>query len=147
MSMRRYSMLFFASLAISGQAWAQDDGDVADNVLAIELNTATDSGDGNCLLTYLAVNGTGISLDETDYDFVFLDTERRVLRRIVVRFGAMVPEKRRIVQHELPGTGCTDISEIIINTSTACTEAGGGDSAVCMSALQTKSLTDIGFGI
>lgn len=147
MSISRFSLLFLASLVGAGQAWAQDSGNGPDDVLAIELNTAADSGDGNCLLTYLAVNGTGVSLGETDYDFVFLDTERRVLRRIVVRFGEMVPEKRRIVQHELPGTGCSDISEIIINTSTACTEMGGGDSTVCMSALQTKSLTDIGFGI
>lgn len=147
MSLRRFAILLFASFVLAGPVWSQDTGEGSDEALAIELNTATDSDDGNCLLTYLAVNGTGVSLGETDYDFVFLDTDRRVLRRIVVRFGAMVPDKRRIVQHELPGTGCTDISEIIINTSTACTETGGGESAVCMSALQTRSLTDIGFGI
>lgn len=147
MSLRHVAVMCITSLVFAGQACAQDAAAGSDEIFSIELNTATDSGDGNCLLTYLAVNGTGISLGETDYDFVFLGTDSRVLRRIVVKFGAMVPAKRRIVQHELSGTGCADISEIIINTSTACTAAGGGETDVCMSALRTSSLTDIGLGI
>lgn len=147
MLLRRVACLSVVSVALAGQAWAQDAATDPDDTFSIELNTAADGGGGNCLLTYLAVNGTGVSLGETDYDFVFLDTDRRVLRRIVVKFGTMVPDKRRIVQHELPGTGCADISEIIINTSTACTDAGGAETGVCMSALRTNSLTDIGFGI
>lgn len=147
MSLRRLAIVSVVSLAVAGPGLAQGTAESTEDSFSIELNTATESGDGNCLLTYLAVNGTGISLGETDYDFVFLDTDSRVLRRIVVKFGAMVPAKRRIVQHELPGTGCGDISEIIVNSATTCTEAGGGDTGVCMSALRTRSLTDIGFGI
>lgn len=147
MLLRRLAVLSFLMIATAGQVSAQGAAGGADDTLSIELNTATASGDGNCLLTYLAVNGTGISLGETDYDFVFLDTDSRVLRRIVVKFGTMVPAKRRIVQHELPGTACSDISEIIVNSSTACSDVGGGDTDVCMAALRTRSLTDIGFGI
>lgn len=135
--------IVIASLALPGHALAQD----ADGTLSLELNDAAETESGNCRLTYVGVNGTDVSLERTEYEVAIFDAEGTVDRLLVLKFGALVPGKTRILQFELPQTQCADISRIVINDVSACTEAGGADSGACMSALSPSSRTPIRFGI
>lgn len=135
--------IVIASLALPGHALAQE----AEGTLSLELNDAADTESGNCRLTYVGVNGTDVSLERTEYEVAIFDAEGTVDRLLLLKFGALVPGKTRILQFELPQTQCADISRIVINDVSACTEAGGADSGACMSALSPSSRTPIQFGI
>lgn len=130
------------ALAMPGLVFAQDTGG-----LSLELNAAAETASGNCRLTYVAVNGTETALERTEYEVAIFDAGGTVSRLLVLKFGALVPGKTRVLQFELPGTACSDISRIVVNDTAACTEAGGADTGLCMSALGASSRTDIAFGI
>ncbi|RLJ36304.1 hypothetical protein BCF46_3772 [Litoreibacter meonggei] len=112
---------------------------------ALELNTATDIGDG-CQLTYVATNNTGIALIETAYQVALFDENSLVTGTLVLEFGALPVGKTKVVQFNLAGKSCASISRILINDVSACKSADG-DHDFCMSGLITNSRGDIQLGI
>ncbi|ARE41201.1 hypothetical protein RGUI_3060 [Rhodovulum sp. P5] len=133
-----------ATLVLPTAALAQADGDI----LSLELNAAAETAQGNCRLTYVAKNGTPVSLSQTEYEVAIFDADGTVSRLLVLKFGSLVPGKTRILQFELPGTSCANISRIVINDSAACVDADtAGDIDVCMTGLSASSRTAIQFGI
>lgn len=112
---------------------------------ALELNTATDVGDG-CQLTYVATNNTGIALTETAYQVALFDENSLVSGTLVLEFGALPVGKTKVVQFNLAGKPCASISRILINDISACRSADG-DHDFCMSGLITNSRGDIQLGV
>ena len=112
---------------------------------ALELNTATDIGDG-CQLTYVATNNTGIALVETAYQVALFDENGLVTGTLVLEFGALPVGKTKVVQFNLAGKECASISRILINDVSACKSADG-DHDFCMSGLIANSRSDIQLGI
>lgn len=128
-----------AVLAFANPALAQSGN------FALELNTATDIGDG-CQLTYVATNNTGIALVETAYQVALFDENSLVTGTLVLEFGALPVGKTKVVQFNLAGKKCGSISRILINDVSACKSADG-DHDFCMSGLITNSRSDIQLGV
>ncbi|WP_298262203.1 hypothetical protein [uncultured Litoreibacter sp.] len=128
-----------AALAFATPALAQSGN------FALELNNATDIGDG-CQLTYVATNNTGIALVETAYQVALFDENSLVTGTLVLEFGALPVGKTKVVQFNLAGKKCATISRILINDVSACKSADGTHD-FCMTGLITNSRGDIQLGV
>lgn len=114
---------------------------------SLQLNNAAEIAEGGCRLTYVAVNNTGQDLSGVSYQVGVFDTQAIVTDLLVLEFGDIVDGKTKIVQFDLGGRSCTDISRITVNIVTACDLADGGVGDFCMSSLETSSRGTIQFGI
>ncbi len=149
MSFFAHSRLFFCALiaAVSSTAAAaQTSNDTA--TFNVELNSAAETEDGSCRLTYVATNQSDIALDRAAFEVAVFDIEGIVSRLLVLEFGQLIEGKTKILRFDLSGTPCGAISRIVVNDVAACTPAGGGeDTPVCLSGLTASSRTAIQFGI
>ncbi len=113
----------------------------------LELNNATDTGQGGCRLTYVAINQSGEALAQTAYQVGVFDAQGIVRRILVLEFGALLEGKTKIVLFDLADQACADISRIIVNDVAECTLAADGSPAdFCLTGLATTSRTAIQFG-
>ncbi len=126
------------SMMLSSFAIAQE------NAFSLELNSARDNENG-CRLTYVAKNKTGTKLDKTSYEVVVFDKDGGVSQFLILEFGKLPINKTKVVQFELNGQKCANISRLLINDVSDC-EAGGKAVQICLDALKTKSRTSIDFG-
>jgi hypothetical protein len=136
----------FSTLALclcAGMAMAQD----AAPALSLELNSVGDTADGGCRLTYVANNGMPAALEKTSFQMAVFDGTGSVTRLIVLDFGALTVGKTKVVQFDIPGQTCAQISRIVVNDVAQCTAAGGAALLDCMTSLATASRTAIQFGL
>lgn len=138
---RLFALSFSAILVVASAVTAQDTA-----AFTLELNSAAETEDGSCRLTYVAANRTGNALDRTAYEVAVFDAQGAVTRLLVLEFGALIEGKTKILQFDLGGTPCGSISRIVVNDAAACT-VGGAEVPVCMNALTASSRTAIQFGI
>ena len=111
----------------------------------LELNNAAEVED-SCRLTYVATNNTGVGLTKTSYEVAIFDAEGRVSNLLVLEFGQLPIAKTKVVQFDLKGQPCADISRIVVNNLSEC-ESADGTHDFCLSALLTSSRNDIQFGV
>ncbi len=112
----------------------------------IELNGAANTDDGNCRLTYVAINRTETAIDRSAYELAIFDAGGTVTQLLSLDFGALVAGKTKILQFDLGGA-CGDISRIVVNDVLACEAGGQADSGICLDGLTARSRADIQFGI
>jgi hypothetical protein len=124
-------------------ATAQD----ATPALSLELNSVGDTADGGCRLTYVANNGMAAALEKTSFQMAVFDGTGSVTRLIVLDFGALTVGKTKVVQFDIPGQTCAQISRIVVNDVAQCTSAGGAAVPDCLTTLATASRTAIQFGL
>lgn len=124
-------------------AMAQD----AAPALSLELNSVGDTADGGCRLTYVANNGMAAALEKTSFQMAVFDGTGSVTRLIVLDFGALTVGKTKVVQFDIPGQTCAQISRIVVNDVAQCTSAGGAAMPDCLATLATASRTAIQFGL
>lgn len=135
---------FIAALPVSLKA--QDANGQAS--FRLELNAAADTTGGSCRLTYVATNQSDISLDTAAYEVAIFDAEGVVNRLIVLDLGKLVEGKTKILQFDLGGTPCAQVSRIVVNAGASCIQSSDGQEiGLCMDALSTGSRTAIQFGI
>ena len=115
--------------------------------LALELNTAADTAEGACRLTYVASNGLAAPLEMTSFQMAVFDASGAVTRLIVLDFGALPLGKTKVVQFDIPGQTCAQISRIIVNDVAQCTTTGGAAVEGCLTSLSTASRSTIQFGL
>jgi hypothetical protein len=115
--------------------------------LALELNTAADTAEGACRLTYVASNGLAAPLEMTSFQMAVFDASGAVTRLIVLDFGALPVGKTKVVQFDIPGQTCAQISRIIVNDVAQCTTTGGAAVEGCLTSLSTASRSTIQFGL
>jgi hypothetical protein len=115
--------------------------------LSLELNSVGDTADGGCRLTYVANNGMAAALEKTSFQMAVFDGTGSVTRLIVLDFGALTVGKTKVVQFDIPGQTCAQISRIVVNDVAQCTSAGGAAVPDCLSTLATASRTAIQFGL
>ena len=127
--------VFASALAVSAQS----------GNFVLELNNASDVED-SCRLTYVATNNTGIGLTKTSYEVAIFDSEGRVSNLLVLEFGQLPIAKTKVVQFDLKGSACGNISRIVVNNLAECDSADGSHD-FCLSALITSSRTQIQFGV
>lgn len=120
-------------------AAAQDAG------FGLELNNAHPVETG-CRLTYVAQNSTGIDLAETSIEVAVFDKSGAVDQMLILDFGGLQDGKTKVVQFDLAGQSCEEISRLLVNGVAECA-ARDGDAPDCLDLLAPSSRIGIGFGI
>jgi hypothetical protein len=116
-------------------------------MLSVELNTAADTAEGACRMTFVANNSLAVPLEATSFQFGVFDADGAVSRLIVLDFGALPVGKTKIVQFDIPGQTCAQISRIVVNDVAQCTTTGGAAVDGCLTSLATASRGTIQFGL
>lgn len=112
----------------------------------LELNTSADV-EGACRLTFVATNNSGLALTKTAYEVAVFNAEGVVSQILVLEFGELPLSKTRVVQFDLPQTGCADLSRILVNGADTC-ESADGPQNICMKALSASSrIPSMPFGL
>ncbi len=110
----------------------------------LELNNLEDI-EGNCRLTFLANNATGVALEQTSYEVVVFDAAGTVSQRLILEFGRLPEDKTKVVQFLLDRS-CDQISRLLLNDVEECIGADGSAVPYCLDALVTTSRVDVQFG-
>ncbi|MCQ0969166.1 hypothetical protein MLD63_01785 (plasmid) [Paracoccus sp. TK19116] len=130
----------------SGDAAATQDA----GRIVLELNGATDTDAGACRMTFVATNDSGEAFERTAWQVGVFDGEGIVRSILVLEFGALSDGKTKIVLFDLPGSGCADISRVVVNDVAQCQPEGAAETELadtCLDALSTRSRTELDFGI
>lgn len=115
---------------------------------SLELNTAADTTDGSCRLTFVASNRLGTGMSNIAYEVAVFDANGIVSRILVLELGALSEGKTKVLQFDLAGQPCTNTSRMIVNAVAACTlEDGTVSPDLCLSGLAAGSRGLIQFGI
>ncbi len=116
--------------------------------LSLELNAAADTPEGGCRLTYVVNNRLAGPLDKTGFQMAVFDAAGVVTRLMALDFGALPVGKTKIMQFDVPGQVCTQISRIVVNEATSCVMAGfDATPGTCIDGLATASKSSIQFGL
>ncbi|WP_231700992.1 hypothetical protein [Aliiruegeria sabulilitoris] len=111
----------------------------------LELNSLKPVETG-CRLTYVARNATGTDLQAASFEVAVFDGEGAVGRLLILEFGALRDGKTKVVQFDLAGQDCSEISRLLVNDIAECS-AAQGDAPDCMQALSPSSRTEVQFGL
>ncbi len=109
--------------------------------LAVELNAAEDTGEGAggaCRLSFLAENSMEADLSVVVFEVVVLNAQGKVDRLTLLDFQDLPQGRKRVRQFDVPGLGCDNIGQLLINAASTCT-GEGMDPAACMKALSVTS--------
>ncbi len=137
------AVFVLAALTAGPMALAQDAPQ-----LSLELNAATDTPEGGCRLTYVVNNRLAAALDKTGFQMAVFDAAGVVTRLMALDFGALPLGKTKIMQFDVPGQACTQISRIVVNDATSCVMAGvEATPGTCLDGLATASKSSIQFGL
>lgn len=110
----------------------------------LELNTVEDV-DGDCRITFVAHNATGVPLSATAYDVVVFDETGVVAERLILEFGQLPDDKTRVVQFLLD-RGCERMSRLLLNGAEECRNEVGQSVSHCLDMLVTSSRVAVQFG-
>ncbi len=113
--------------------------------LAIELNALSPSETG-CRVTFLATNQMGTELTRSALEVALFGADGGIDRMVSLEFKAMPEGKARVLQFDLSGLDCSNISRVLINDVVAC-EGDGLDPRICLAALKPSSRLAAGFGV
>jgi hypothetical protein len=111
----------------------------------IELNALTAS-DAGCRVTFLATNKLGTELTRAGLEIALFGAEGGIDRLVSLEFKAMPEGKARVLQFDIAGLTCENISRVLINDVTAC-EGEGLEPKTCLAALKPTSRLATGFGL
>ncbi len=121
-------------------AWAAED-----RLLSLELNTMQPIENG-CRISFVVVNGMGAELEATSFEIVIFNAQSIVEEMLILEFGRLPAGKTKVVQFDLAGKSCDDISRLLINEVAECT---GSNFTVqtCLDALTTLTKVQVTFGL
>ncbi len=109
--------------------------------ISLELNTLQASETG-CLLTFVAANGLGTSIEQASYEVVLFNADGLVERMTVLDFQDLPTGRTRVRQFNLPQTQCDGISRVLINDVATCTGEGLSEET-CIDRLSVASQSDV----
>lgn len=130
-----------ALLLMGSAAMAQD----AKPSLALDLNSVQPSDKG-CRLTFVVMNRLGAELTRAAFEFALFNEQGVVDRLTVLDFKDLPVGKTKVTRFELPGTQCTKVTRVLINSATEC-QGQGIEPTACMRQLTTSSKAGLEFGI
>lgn len=131
--LKTLSTLALVAASASTPAFAQEAGD-----LTVELNTVAQT-EGACRLTYVANNQTGEDLVNASYEVAVFNERGAVSKMLILEFGAITDGSMRVVQFDIDGQMCDDISKILVNNQVDCATDGGA-SDICLADLAATKL-------
>jgi len=127
---------------------AQEVAETTDQSVQIELNSATETENGGCLLTMVTTNMMQQALSRAAWQVAIFDSAGVVEALTILDFGAMTSGKTKVAMFELPGRSCADVGRIVVNDVAECRAEDETDlRAACLSGLATQSRTNIDFGL
>ncbi|MEL6504903.1 MAG: hypothetical protein AAFQ10_10680 [Pseudomonadota bacterium] len=109
--------------------------------LAVELNTASDTGSG-CQLSFVARNTLSDSLSQVGFEMAFFDTEGALLRMSTLDFRDLPQKRTKIRQFVIPDRACNGLGRVLVNDVPVCE---GRTSDTCYDALKLSSRISIKF--
>jgi hypothetical protein len=113
--------------------------------LKLELN-AVQPADAGCRVSFLATNHLGGQLDRAAIELALFDKAGAIDRLVTLDFKNLSPGKTKVLQFQLPGLSCDNLSRLLINDITAC-EGAIAPASACLDALVPSTRLDISFGI
>lgn len=138
-SLKAFALAAVAAVGLASPGLAQEAS------FGLELNSLKPADTG-CRLTYVAKNATGADLDAISFEVAVFDGEGTVSRLLILEFGALSDGRTKVVQFDLAGQSCDDISRLLINGAPECT-AAAGEAPDCLGALAPSSRTGVDFGL
>jgi len=132
MSFRRFALAVLITGAAPVVAQAQS-AENASSHLFVELNAVQDVG-AACRLTFLARNGTGMTIDQAVFETVIFDTTGGVMSLSLFDFRDLPAGRPRVRQFDLPGMTCDSVGQALINGASSCV-VDGAESNICHEAL------------
>lgn len=105
--------------------------------ILLELNAAKDV-DGACRLSFLARNGTGVTIDKAVFETVIFDASGGVVKLSLFDFQDLPANRPRVRQFDLPGMACDTVGQALINGASSCV-VDGAESGICHEALSLSS--------
>lgn len=136
----RTLLLPLLAVALATPAMAQSPAE-----LDLELNALTASETG-CRVTFLATNKLGTELTRSALEIALFGSDGGIDRLVSLEFKAMPEGKARVLQFDISGLTCQNISRVLINDVVAC-EGEGLDPRTCLAALKPTSRLQTGFGL
>ena len=140
--MSRTPLALFLSLGLCASAVAQD---AAVPQFALELN-AIQSADAGCRITFLATNRLGGPLDRAAVEVALFGPTGSIDRIVTLDFKNLAEGKTKVLQFELAGLDCADVSRVLVNDIGTC-EGDGIAPESCLAGLAATARPDITFGV
>ena len=123
----------------SGPASAQDGA----GKLTVELNKFEEGDGGGCRAFFLFRNRTDMTLEGFEMSLAILNTNG-VIDRLLTIDAAPLPAARTTLKlFEIPETGCSDISEILLHELASC-RPQNADEIDCFPVMELVSRTPAG---
>ena len=113
--------------------------------ISVELNRIDDRAD-SCKMTFVAANGFDRVIDRFALEIVLFDGDGLVDQITAFNFNRLDAGKTVVRQFDVPGGSCSRLSRVLVNGVAAC-QANSLDIAVCQSVLETRTRTDLAFGL
>ncbi len=113
--------------------------------LALELN-ALQPSDQACRVTFLATNALGATLSKATFELAVFGKEGGITRVVSADFTGLTDGKTKVLQFDLKGIACDDVSRVLVNDVTACAGDGVAPGA-CLAGLATSNKTAVAFGL
>lgn len=111
--------------------------------IKVELNKLVPQKDA-CRVYMVFANGSNDALESFKPDIVFFDAKGVIRHRLVVEGGPLPVGKTKVKLFDASGMPCPDIGRMLLNDIASCSGGSWTESA-CLSATQTRSLTEIPF--
>ncbi len=135
----------FALAAAAAASIAASPGLAQEAGFALELNSLRPAEMG-CRLTYVALNETGADLSAAAFEVAVFDGEGTVNKLLILDFGALKNGKTKVVQFDIAGQDCGDISRLLVNDAAECAVTDG-EAPDCLEMLEPSSRTNVKFGL
>jgi len=111
----------------------------------VELN-AFDASENGCRVAFLATNRMGTELSRAALEVALFGADGGIDRLVSLEFKAMPEGKARVLQFDLAGLSCENVSRVLVNDVVAC-DGEGLDPRTCLAALNPTSRLTAGFGV
>jgi hypothetical protein len=140
--MSRPLLAVLFSLGLCAAPLAQD---APSRKFALELN-AIQAAEAGCRITFLATNNLGAPLDRAAVEVALFSASGAIHRIVTLDFKNLAEGKTKVLQFELAGLICEDLSRVLINDIGACEGAGLAPDS-CMAGLVPTVRPDLTFGV
>jgi hypothetical protein len=141
--MPRSLVALLLSLGLAAAPLAQDATPAPE--FALELN-ALQASEAGCRITFLATNNLGAPLDRAAVEVALFSASGAIDRIVTLDFKNLAEGKTKVLQFELAGLRCEDVSRVLVNDIGACQGTGLAPES-CLAGLVPTARPDITFGV
>ena len=135
------SLVFGLVMIFTGAVSAQE----PTGKISLELNHVQATSDGGCRLSVIATNGMERPVNKLGMEIVAFNADELVDQFLRLEFARISAGKTKILQFDLAGKACENISRLHINDVLNCVPPSVKD-VYCPDLLELSNRTGIKFG-